>query len=761
MGLDRKFPVRTYQNFSICEDFKEHASCVADLASEFLAPFGLEKTGRVLGISHDIGKLGDLFQEYIASCIKDFGSKESGGRHHGPDHSSAGSMFLTEKKNMGLSALAWIAASHHGGLHSKAEFKDRLAKRKTDGTVYADIKLALDRFSSHFENPLLSTTLLNAASAEIKLWNRYFRPETRRSAGPLDVFLRMLLSALADADALDAERAGSPQKSALRASAGSRIHDLFEKLVMSQAEIAAGKTGPVNEVRKEVYEACFDKAEGPVGIYRLCVPTGGGKTRSAMAFALKHAAKHGMSRVITAIPYTSIVEQNVKVYRSIFGSENVLEHHSGTGVRELEVTTPEDVRLSLASENWDLPIVVTTNVQLLESLMSNRPSRCRKLHRIANSVVILDEVQTLPQKYMDTIIDVLHLLSKHFNTTIVLCSATQPALEEFSVRFSGFPKGSVHDIIDAPSRLFQKLARVRYSRMKDLAPVSLSEVIDEAMARPRSLVVFNSKKDALRAAEYARETAEARGFDPGEIFMLSTVLCGAHRSKVLAAVRERLVKGLPCLLVSTQVVEAGVDLDFPFVMRAVGPLDRIIQVGGRCNREGKLDCLGEVVLFCLEDGLAPKGEYKVGTDSAMALLRRYPNPEDLDAQREYFQRLREGVEQDPRKIQEDRSPSYLRFDAIAEKFHLIDEERFEVLVPYDQNARTLLAEARYCESPTRILLRKMQPYVVNMSRHAYQEALDAGLIVQIAPDFPVAEWCGQYDVDILGLVRKLRSLGPV
>jgi CRISPR-associated endonuclease/helicase Cas3 len=756
------FPVRSSESApEPSEYFEEHASRVADLASEFLAPLGLEKTGRVLGISHDIGKLGDLFQEYISACIKSVGSKAPGHRHHGPDHSSAGSFYLVDKKGNALSALAWVSASHHGGLRSGADFRNRLINKREDKKIFSDMQNAIDRFSAEFENDLLPAHVLEEASAELAHWKERFAPDGNRSAGTLDILLRMLLSALADADALDAERAGNPQKSILRASAGSSIHELYELLVADQARLAHGKTGPVNEVRREVYEACLDKADGPVGVYRLCVPTGGGKTRSAMAFALKHALHHGMDRVITAIPYTSIVEQNVEVYRSIFGSENVLEHHSGAGVKDPETATSEDVRLALASENWDLPIVVTTNVQLLESLMGNRPGRCRKLHRIANSVVILDEVQTLPQKYMDTIIDVLHLLSKHFNTTIVLCSATQPALEEFSVRFSGFPKGSVHDIIDAPSRLFRKLARVRYSRMKDLAPVSLSEVMDEAMVHPRSLVVFNTKKDALQAAEYARETAEARGIDPGAVFMLSTVLCGAHRSKVLAEVRERLGKGLPCLLVSTQVVEAGVDLDFPFVMRAVGPLDRIIQVGGRCNREGKLDGLGEVVLFCLEDGMAPRGEYQVGTDGATTLLRLYPNPEDLEAQRQYFQLLREGVEQDSLKIQEDRNPSHLRFDDIAEKFHLIDEERFEVLVPYDETAQALISKARNGTSPARALLRKMQPYVVNMSRHAYQEALDAGLIVPIAPDFPVAEWCGQYDTEILGLVRKPRYLGPI
>ncbi len=328
---------------------------------------------------------------------------------------------------------------------------------------------------------------------------------------------------------------------------------------------------------------------------------------------MPHAIHHYLDQVIVAIPYTSIIEQTADVYRGIFGEEDglVLEHHSAVVVDDQENSpvTAQQAWPRLASQNWDAPVVVTTTVQLFESLFANRPGRCRKLHNLARSVIVLDEVQTLPPDLLEPILDVLRQLVAHYGTTVVLSTATQPALDE-SPYLHGLP--NVQEIIPTPERYFQKMQRVHYEVPAASQRWTWLEVAERLRSERQALAIVNTKGDAMALLDALGNQAALH---------LSTLMCGAHRRATLEEVRRRLKEGDPCLLVSTQVVEAGVDLDFPVVLRAVGPLDRIVQAAGRCNREGRLEA-GQVIVFNPTEGGVPRGAYRAGYDLADACCAR-------------------------------------------------------------------------------------------------------------------------------------------
>jgi len=379
---------------------------------------------------------------------------------------------------------------------------------------------------------------------------------------------------LVDADYLDTETHFDLEAATRR---GSQLHvqSLHRKLETAQIKLlkkVKANNTLVNQVRSQVYELCLNAATLEPGVFRLAVPTGGGKTRNGLAFALAHAVHHGLERVIIAVPYTSIIEQTVEVYRSIFGRDAVLEHHSTV---KPDAGNEEDARARqaqarLATQNWDAPLIVTTTVQLFESLFANRPSRCRKLHNIVNSVIILDEVQTLPIRFLEPIIDVLKELCRHYHVSVVLCTATQPALEGETPYLKGFTSGIVRDIVpvDMTKQHFSTLSRVQYTIPSK--KWSWAEVAQNIQQQEQTLVILNTRKDALAVLGEIPHSEEQ------SVLHLSTLLCGQHRRDVLQQVQDRLTRKQPCILVSTQVVEAGVDLDFPVVYRALGPLDRIV-----------------------------------------------------------------------------------------------------------------------------------------------------------------------------------------
>jgi CRISPR-associated endonuclease/helicase Cas3 len=725
-----EYVAHTPNDRGIWQSMRDHEDGVTRLSEAFAAVFGTGEWGRQEGKLHDIGKYSDAFQAYLRACYEAERRKAPPPKK-GVDHKTAGAWRAA--KEMRNSLLGVVMLGHHGGLPSVAKFQDKLAKAA--------------------EIPGFETALRRATETVGPLQPLVPPDWIGKSELKAEFFCRMLYSCLVDADSLDTEAHFDEDKAALRGDATplSRYRDDLKRSQEKLMEEARRKSSTVNDVRREVYEACLAAASRAPGVFRLTVPTGGGKTRSSLAFALEHALRHGMERVLYAIPYTSIIDQTVQEFRKIFGTgpdaPQVIEHHSA--LPEPKEESDEEAegaefRQRLACDNWDARLVVTTTVQLFESLFGRKPGRCRKVHRLAKSVIILDEVQTLPLPLLAPIIDGLNMLAAHFGTTVVLCTATQPAMEGNSPYLKGFP--SVEEIVPAEmrNRHFQSLKRVEYRIEPESEPWTWDRAAEEMTGVSQCLAVVNTRKDALKLLD----ALEPEG--PEGLFHLSTLLCGAHRKRVIDQVKERLTRGLPVCLVSTQVIEAGVDLDFPRVLRAIGPLDRIIQAAGRCNREGQLPGLGRMTVFYPADGSTPKGSYATALGEAKVYLKRdgidLYDPELMTA---YFRSLYGLVNTDERKINEGRKA--LDFPYVEEKFRMIDQDSVSVLVRYDPDAyEAILREAEFAGGMSRKLWRKAQPYVVSIPR--WESRLKQKVIREIIPD-QLYVWDGQYD-DLRGITDE-------
>ena len=503
-------------------------------------------------------------------------------------------------------------------------------------------------------------------------------------------------------------------------------------------------TTAVNQVRKEVYDLCEKAATANQGVYRMTVPTGGGKTRSGLAFALKHAVCNRLDRVIFAIPYTSIIDQTAREYRKIFGIDAVLEHHSQVTIPANENQDALHIASRLATENWDAPLIVTTTVQLFESLFSNRPGKVRKLHNIVRSVIVLDEVQTLPPELLAPTLDVLKELVERYSVSVVLCTATQPAFEDshYLRPFHGMP---IHEIV--PKRVydkhFRRLERVNYYRKKE--PVSWQQLTDELSTEEQVMVVLNTRKDAL-------SLIETFGGDREDVFHLSTLLCGIHRKLVLREVKRRLRHGLPVRLISTQVIEAGVDIDFPVVYRAIGPLDRIVQAAGRCNREGRLpqEQKGRVIIFEPSEGRTPRGPYKTGIEKAKLLLMPPCDVAELhnpELYRVYFEKLFGALDTDKRKIQSHRE--VLDYPSVDSEYRMIEQNTIPVVINFEC-ASNRLKEWRY--HPCRRTWQRLQPLLVNIFDYEARPLKAEGWLEPISEGLCLS--LGRYD-RLKGLVPAI------
>jgi CRISPR-associated endonuclease/helicase Cas3 len=707
----------------------DHLTAVAALAAEFAAPLAAAELAYALGLWHDLGKFHPDFQQYLRD-VEQPGNR----RRHGPDHKAAGVRLAIEN---GLQAAALPLQGHHGS-----------ALQAWYGRTQPATDLALGEARAALAIDLPRPTIPN------------FVGQDARAA---EFFLRLLFSALVDADFLDTEAHFQPDKTALRP-APVPLQALWARFAADQAaRFAAAEDTAVNRARAAIYEACLAAAPLPPGLFRLTVPTGGGKTRSGLAFALRHALAHGQRRVIVAVPYITITQQTAGAYRAIFeGSEDgrslaplertgdateliVLEHHSGTAetASEADEYDPTAVRARLAAENWDAPLIVTTTVQLFESMFANSTSRCRKLHRLANSVIILDEAQSLPPRLLEPILDGLRELCAHYNTTVVLSTATQPAFEVIEP----FRALEAREIVPDPARYFRALKRVRYE-WRVAEPLSWEAVAALMREEAQALAICNTKQDALDLLDALD--------DPGALH-LSTLLCGAHRTAVIAELRRRLAAGEPCRLVATQVVEAGVDIDFPLVLRALGPLDSIVQAAGRANREGRL-AEGRVIVFEPQNGRLPPGPYKRAAQTARTLLNSgLLDLHDPATMARYFTLLYDLEDTDERSIQKARAA--LDYPAVAERFRLIDDQTISVVITTYGSAaerarvRALLERLRYAP-PTRALLRALQPYTVSVWARQAGGYMARGLLSPptaegLAPG--LWEWLGGYD-PVRGLV---------
>ena len=707
----------------------EHLQRVAEIAREFSTPLGAPDVGYFLGLWHDVGKAHPQFQQYL-----------QGLQARGGDHKGAGAVIAS--RHLGPAAIA--IQGHHGGLPSFETFRAWVAERASAPEVQA----ALDIARQHVD--------LQEPGHPVP------QPRHLQSKRSAELFLRLMFSALVDADFLDTESHFRPERPEQRRNnyipmPGSET-PLAQLLRRFETHVAARPTPAkteVNRVRAEVLAACEAAAAQGPGFFRLTVPTGGGKTLSGMSFALRHAVQNDLRQVIVAVPFITITQQTTAVYRSIFeraGSPpTVLEHHSGS-TQELDASdyNAASVWKRLAAENWDAPIVVTTTVQLFESLFSSQVSACRKLHRLANSVIFLDEVQSLPVRLLETILDGLKELVTHYGVTVVLSTATQPAFE--GVR--GFEDSDVREIVPSFKEHFAALKRVDYEWRTDRA-TGWVEAAAWLRETTQCLAILNTKRDALALLDALA--------DPDALH-LSTLLCGAHRSRVVEELRLRLASGSPCRLVSTQVIEAGVDLDFPLVVRALGPLESVIQAAGRCNREGRL-VKGKVIVFKPEGGGLPPGAYRTEANETDALLAAGDlDPHDPDHVARYYRRLLGGGGQpgtlatDAAGVQPMRDA--LDYPEVSQRFRMIDDDTVSVVVlTYPgpgQNAEVLQLLDRVTEQPAaaRHLLRQLQPYTVAIRRRDAEKLIGQGLIDQRFEGL-VNVWHGRYDA-----VRGLQVADP-
>lgn len=631
------------------QDLRQHLERTAELAHVFGSRIGIPGFASAAGLLHDVGKYSDEFQRYLVAS-------DALRRKNGPrarlgwrvDHKLLGASAASAIGDS-FGALAPVIAGHHGGLLDLAEAQ--ALWRPLDSAQVLD-RVTRD---SVLEGLVEGDILRNEVSQH-------------GAPGSADVLLRMAYSCLVDADGLDTEAHDRPSRSASRGHSHTIVALRDQLLDRQDALMAEAGPSEVNRVRAEVYGDCLSAAQLPPGCFRLTVPTGGGKTRSSLAFALSHAAAHGLDRVIYAIPYTSIIDQTVEVFRSVFADENAVLAHHAFAFEPLEQNAADDDPdwRRLAADNWDAPVVVTTNVQFFESLLGSRPGRSRKVHRIARSVLVLDEVQTLPPALLDPILDMLRCLIEEWGATVVLCSATQPAVGDADRTGVALP--DVREIVESPETHFRALERVEYSVPDE--PWEWSRVAEEMRSSSAALTIVNTRADALDLLD---------ALDDPNALHLSTLLTPGHRKAVLDVMVERLSRGDPCRVVSTQVVEAGVDIDFPLVLRAVGPLDSIIQAAGRCNREGRL-AHGRVVIFEPAEGHWAPGVYRTGTELARMRLRS--DPASLHSplvSTEYFQRLYESVDTDAQGIQRERQRCAFR--TVDERFHLISEDTVPVLIP--------------------------------------------------------------------------------
>jgi CRISPR-associated endonuclease/helicase Cas3 len=597
------------------------------------------------------------------------------------------------------------------------------------------------------------------------------------------LFFRLLFSCLIDADRLDTERFANPEQYRLRqervkAVTISQLWETFQRQQQKFIESAQHPTSRVNRVRSQVYKQCLAAASQAPGVFRLCVPTGGGKTRSGLAFALKHAQEHNKDRVIFAVPYTSIIEQTAKVYRDeIFAGIDgaVLEHHSAidenqrpvkpddTAIESDENTLRSKEQAKLVTQNWDAKLIVTTTVQLFESLFANSTKRCRKLHNMVNSVIVLDEVQTLPIKLLAPILSGLKELVDRYGVTVVLCTATQPALEGETPYFKdGFPAESVRDIIP-PAMVqehFQVLQRVNYEVLPADTAWTWDDLVADMPSEQSSLVVLNTRPDAIALLDaldvpknYSCEPIAPRveaAIEESSVLHLSTLLCGQHRRVVLAKVNRRLAAGELCKLVSTQVVEAGVDLDFPVMYRAMGPLDRIVQAAGRCNRNGNLmDAAGKtipgrVVIFNAAKGKQPPpGEYAKAISRARILLEADDFQAEMlhqpDIFQAYFEQLYSDMSLDGHKIQELRQG--WNFRDVGERFRLIAQGTTPIVIQYDEAVieRLKQIEQRGIWNSDWAFL---QSYTISLPDYLFSKLEYKELV---RPDLDLWKWTGNYD----------------
>lgn len=663
------------------QSLKEHLTNTAEMAGKYAAEFGNSEWGYFCGLMHDIGKYSKAFQERLHGSEKRV------------DHSTAGAL---EAKGRKVFLAAYCIAGHHAGLPDGGAMTDAEGK-----TLYARMKKKIPDYSEFAEE----IKIPKVSAPKLQMSTRAFYSAS--------FFVRMIYSCLVDADYLDTEYF---MRQTGREYEYQHMDDLYCKLLDYITPWLNMETADsFNSRRTSILKACLRKGEETQGIYELTVPTGGGKTISSMAFALRQAVTHGLNRVIYVIPYTSIIEQTAKVFQTIFGAGQVLEHHS-----HVEYGDGEELnKKQLASENWDAPIVVTTNVQFFESLYASKSSKCRKLHNIAKSVIIFDEAQMLPNDYLKPCVSGINELVLNYGCTAVMCTATQPSLNELYL-----PEVYRGEICPKVNEQYEAFRRVQLVYDGELMLEKLKSRLSE---EHQALCILNTRKNVQNLYRMLEpETG---------IFHLSTYMYPEHRKLQLETIRQQLREGKRCIVIATSLVEAGVDLDFQSVYRELAGLDSIIQAAGRCNREGRNDIERSIThIFSLSK---EEQRYNTVIKQAVAvteqIIREYEDVASPGAIKEYFNRLHDikGDALDKydivRQLDLIGRDCSIPYRTVSEQFHIIQENTKAILIVRNDKAAELEQKLRFGER-TRKLMREISHYTVNVYEQIFERLNAVGAL---------------------------------
>jgi CRISPR-associated helicase Cas3/CRISPR-associated endonuclease Cas3-HD len=717
---------------------KDHLQDVARRAADYAAAFGASDEARLAGLLHDLGKYGDFFKRRLE------------GKEHGIDHWSMGAWTaLSQYKQNGV-AVALAIQGHHLGLQQAS--KDTLGQlnpAKLQEYHPVGLRLSEPRLETLLKR--METDGLGLPGPSTSVYPGLKESFEQTAASMLDV--RMLFSALVDADFLETEAhfQGNPDGTRCYREAGPPLQPelALPKLVSHIEKLAqeSRAAAHVNQLRADLLKACLEAGTLPQGLFTLTAPTGTGKTLAMLAFALKHAVEHHLQRVVMVIPYLTIIDQTVREYRKVFSSfvgpdqakRYVLEHHSLAGTRhsdkggnQLDQDMEDEGRrrARLLAENWDAPIIVTTSVQFLESVFANRPSACRKLHRLAKSVLLFDEVQTLPVPLAVPTLATLSRLVERYDSTVVFATATQPAFVHLdsSVRQYCFSGWRPHELVPSELKLFQRAKRTCVewpASMKHTTPwTELAEKLSRE-GEGQVLCIVNLKSHAFLLYDKLKE------LNVEGLFHLSTSMCPAHRETTLETVRTRLDRGDPCRLISTQCVEAGVDVDFPVVYRAYGPLDAIAQAAGRCNRNGHAG-LKVVHVFVPEEEKYPDRAYGQAAGVVSILLnKRGPDKMDIhDPQlfKEYYEELYDIVRPEKRKQELTDAIRRQDFVDVANLYRVIEKDAINVLAPYDPRVFRALEQEVRETGLNRKWIDKARPYTIGLFRPRPHDPVSTYLI---------------------------------